>query len=100
MKSTKTQPEEFDLMILGGWHGLDHRCMDFCWRRQARRSRRSQVYWRLLPEHRVLAQQEHHPQRESRIVLSPKQGIRISHDGFAIHMAVSARAQAHDGCVG
>ncbi len=26
----KTQPEEFDLVILGGRHGLDHRCVDFC----------------------------------------------------------------------
>jgi hypothetical protein len=34
----KTQPEEFDLVILGGAR-LDHRCMDFCWRRKASRGR-------------------------------------------------------------
>jgi hypothetical protein len=24
----KSQPEEFEPLILGGWHGLDHRCVD------------------------------------------------------------------------
>jgi len=47
-----------------------------------------------MPEHRVLAEQEHHPQRESRIVLSRSKEFGITHDGFAIDMAACARASA------
>jgi hypothetical protein len=53
-----------------------NRCVDFCRRRKAYRSRQAQIHWRIMPEHRVPAEQEHHPQRESRVVHSPKQGIR------------------------
>jgi len=40
-----------------------------------------------MSEHRVLAEQEHHPQRESRIVLRRSKEFGITHDGFAIDIA-------------
>jgi len=59
----KTQPEEFDLGILGGGTG-------------------STVGAWVAPKHRVPAEQEHHSQRESRIALSPKAANSTSHTGF------------------
>jgi hypothetical protein len=44
----KWQPEEFDLAILGGSTGSTVAAWTLP-ARQARRSGRSQVYWRLLP---------------------------------------------------
>ena len=54
-----TQPEEFDLVILSGGTGST---VDVCWRKQRRCRGRPQVHWRVLPQHCVPAQQEHHPQ--------------------------------------
>ena len=50
-----------------------------------------------MPEHRVLAEQEHHPQRESRIVLSPKQGICHHTRRLRDRHGGRARAQAQNG---
>jgi hypothetical protein len=44
----KTQPEEFDLLILGGGTGSTIGCVDFCWRRKASRRRRAQIHRRLM----------------------------------------------------
>ena len=55
--------------------------------KEARRSRRAQIHGRVLSEHRVLAEHEHHPHRESRIVLRRSKEFGITHDGFAIDIA-------------
>ena len=56
-----SQPEEFDLVILGGGTGSTSCRLDVCCRGKARRSRRAQIHRRIVPQHRVLAKQEHHP---------------------------------------
>jgi hypothetical protein len=40
--------------------------VDVHWRRKERGSRRSQIYRRILSEHRLPAEQEHHSQRQGR----------------------------------
>ena len=35
----------------------------------------SSIHRRVMPEHCVPTEQEHHPQRDSRVVFSPKQGV-------------------------
>ena len=50
-----------------------------------------------MPEHHVLAEQEHNPQRESRIVLSPQQGIRHHPRRLRNRYGGSARRQTQDG---
>jgi len=57
------------ILVISGWHRLDHRCHGLLLARQARRSRRSQVM-AVMPEHCVLAQQDIIHSAESRIVLS------------------------------
>jgi hypothetical protein len=58
---TKTQPEEFDLVILGGGTGSTIAAWTFCRRRKARRCCRSQIHWWIVSEHRLPAKQERHP---------------------------------------
>ncbi len=74
-QALKKQPEEFDLVILGGGTGSTVAAWTFAGEGTARRSRRSQIHWRIVPEHRLPAEQERHSQREGRIVLSPKPGV-------------------------
>jgi hypothetical protein len=92
----KTQPEEFDLVILGGGTGSTIAAWTFAGEGKSR-SRRAQIHRRVMPEHRVPAEQEHHPQRENRIVLAPKQGIRHHPRRIRDRHGGRARAQAQDG---
>jgi enoyl-CoA hydratase/carnithine racemase len=64
-----TQPEDFDIVILGGGTGSTV-AGGHLPAKESRRSRRAQIHRRIMSEYRVLAEQKHHPQRESRIVRS------------------------------
>jgi len=49
--SKKTDPEEYDLVILGGGTRINNRCLDLCQARTAFRSDRPQIPWWIVPEH-------------------------------------------------
>jgi UDP-galactopyranose mutase len=70
-----TQPEEFDLVILGGGTGS----IVGAWTVAGEGNRVAAVDRKYIggscPQRRVLAQQEHHPQCEGCVLLSPKQGV-------------------------
>jgi choline dehydrogenase-like flavoprotein len=72
----KAEPEECDLVILGGGTGSTIAAWTFTSEGKQVAVAERKYIGGSMPEHRVLAEQEHHPQRESRIVLSPKQAIR------------------------
>ncbi len=89
--------EEYDLLILGGGHGINGCRVDICLRRKTRRRCRPQIHWRIVPEYRLLTEQERHSQCQGRVVLSPKQ--RIWHQRQRLHdrHVGSPGAQAQDG---
>jgi choline dehydrogenase-like flavoprotein len=95
----KTQPEEFDLVILGGGTGSTIAAWTFAGEGKQVAVVERKYTRRGMPEHRVLAEQEHHPQRESRIVLSPKQGIRNHMRWLRDRHGGSARTQTAGWCV-
>ena len=61
--SKKTDTEEFVLVILDGGTGSTIAAWTFASERPGRGIDRPQIYWRIVPEHRLHAQQEHHSQR-------------------------------------
>ena len=76
----KTQPEQYDLVILGD--GIDARSVDVCQQRKACRRRRAKIHRRIVPEHRVHSEQKHHRQRKDRDVLSRSGTRRNRQAGF------------------
>ena len=66
--SSKAGVEEYDLVILGGGTGGTVAAWTFA-AQAACSGHRAQIHRWLVPEHRMFAQQEHHSQRESRLVL-------------------------------
>jgi len=71
----RTPSRRIYLVILGGARGPPSR-HGLCWTRAACRRHASASTSADRAEHCVPAEQEHHPQRESRIVLSPKRRVR------------------------
>jgi hypothetical protein len=69
-----TQPEEFDLVILGGGSGSSSPRLRLLEKATASPVV-DRIHWPLLPQRRVPTQQEHHPQCEGGVLLSPKQGV-------------------------
>lgn len=64
--------EEYDVVFLGGGTGGDGRCLDIGRSRETGRGDRAQIHRWLVPEHRLLAQQEHYSQRKGRLLCPEK----------------------------
>ena len=74
--SVASAVEEYDLVVLGSGEGSKYLAWTLAEPRAARRRRRAAMDRRLLPECRLPPQQEHHSQREGRVVLRPRGGVR------------------------
>jgi hypothetical protein len=72
----ETKPEELNLLILGGGTGGTIAAWNLCSARAARRSHRTQIHRRVVPEHRLLAKQKRHSQRKGCFVHAQKRRVR------------------------
>ncbi len=72
----KAQPEEFDIVILGGGTGATLAAWTFASEGKRVANHRPQIYRRLVSEHRLPAEQEHHSQREGRLLRAAQRRVR------------------------
>ena len=97
MNTFNTNPEEYDLVVLGSGAGGKL----IAWT-SAQKGQRVVVIERKyvggsVPEHRVPAEQEHHPQRQGRVVLLSQRGVRDQQGECSHQHGSRPRAQAEDG---
>ena len=77
-----TDPEEFDLVILGGGTGSTIAAWTFAGEGKRVALIDRNIYRRIVPEHRLFAHQEHYSQRQGRIVRSQKRRVRHPQEIF------------------
>ena len=71
-----SQPEHFEMLVLGSGEGGKFLAWHMAQVRAPDRRRRTQTDRRLLPEHQLPAQQERDLERESRRSGSPRRSLR------------------------
>ena len=79
--------EEYDLVVLGSGEGGKYLAWTLA--KQGKRVAvvERRIHRRLVPEHRLPAQQEHHPQRQGRLLFFRSEEFGISKENVRINMA-------------
>ena len=71
-----SNPEDYDIVVLGSGEAGKYLAWTLASQGKTGGGHREEVRRRLLPEHRLPAEQERHPLRQGRLLLPPERGVR------------------------